>query len=115
LLAIALWALCVLAATAGHAGGTGRTAVSHRLPPAATGILSPAADPAVLPARITDDVRAATQGGGLRALAIAAVFAALVGVPATRRCGASAEGHQQRPLRTRRHSIVLRAPPPQLA
>ena len=111
---IALWALCVLSATAGQAAGTGQTG-SQRLPPAAAGIVSPAADAAVLPARVAEEVRAATHGSALHALAIAAVLAALAGAPATLRCRAFAEVIHHRPLRTRRHSIVLRAPPLQLA
>ena len=89
---IALWALCVLAATAGHAAGTGHVAGWQRLPPAAAGIVAPAAEPAVLPARVADEVRAATHSSALRLLVIAAVLAALAGAPAALRCRASAEG-----------------------
>jgi hypothetical protein len=83
--------------------------------PAAVGALSAAADPAVLPAKVTDDVRAATSHTPLRGLVLAALLTAAVALPAAFRRRASAFRRDQRPLHSRRSAIALRAPPLQLA
>lgn len=111
---LALWGVCLLAATTVHLAG----AEGHRgpeTPPAAVGVLSQTADAAVLPARIADDVRAAGQAAPLRVVVLAAVLAVLVGLPAVLRRRAWFGGHDSQPLRARRHSIALRAPPLQFA
>ena len=112
--ALALWGLCLIAATTAHGAAPGEEAV--RAPHSATvGVLSQLPGSAVLPARIADDVRAAGQAAPLRILVLAAVLAALVGLPATLRRRTSAGGHDARPLRARRYTIALRAPPLQFA
>lgn len=112
--AFALWGVCLLAVTTAHLAGPGDAAVP-RTPPAAVGVVSQAPDAAVLPARIADDVRAAGQAAPLRILVLAAVLAVLVGLPAVLRRRTSAAGHDAQPLRARRHTIALRAPPLQFA
>jgi hypothetical protein len=112
--ALALWAACLLAATTAHLAGSQDEAVLRSLP-AAVGVLSQTPDAAVLPARIADDVRAAGHATPLRTLVLAAVLAVLVGLPAVLRRRASAAGHDAQPLRARRHTIALRAPPLQFA
>lgn len=112
---LALWGVCLIAATAAHLGGPQDQAGPETLP-AAVGVLSQAADAAILPARIADDVRAAAgQAGPLRVFVLAAVLAGLVGLPVMLRRRTSAGGHDSHPLRARRHTIALRAPPLQLA
>ena len=111
---LALWGVCLLTATTAHLAGP-RHAAGQETRPAVVGVLSQAADAAVLPARIADDVRAAGQAGPLRVFVVAAVLAVLVGLPAVLRRRASAGGHGSQPLRARRHTIALRAPPLQLA
>ena len=111
--ALALWGVCLLATTA-HLAGPRDEAVPRTLP-AAVGVLSQTPDAAVLPARIADDVRAAGQGAPLRVLVLAAVLAVLVGLPAVLRRRTSAGAHNAQPLRARRHTIALRAPPLQFA
>ena len=106
--------MCLLVATTAHLGGSRDEAVT-RPAPAAVAILSQTADAAVLPARIADDVRAAGQAAPLRALVLAAVLAVLLGLPAVLRRRASAAGSESHPLRARRHTIALRAPPLQFA
>ena len=111
----ALWAFCLLAATAGPLTGAGPAATPTAAAPAAVGMLSATADPAVLPARIGDDVRAATHNTPLRGLLLAALLGSLLALPAALRRRASAFQRDHRPLRARRHAIALRAPPLQLA
>jgi hypothetical protein len=112
--ALALWAVCLLAATTGHLAGAHDDAVPRSLR-ATVGVLSQTPDAAVLPARIADDVRAAGHAAPLRILVLAAVLAVLVGLPAALRRRTSAAGHDAQPLRARRHTIALRAPPLQFA
>ncbi len=111
----ALWALCLLAATAGHLTGAGPTGPADTATPAAVGVLSASADPAVLPARVGDDVRAATHNAPLRGLLLAALLGTVVALPAALRRRASAFRPDHRPLHARRHAIALRAPPLLLA
>ena len=111
---LALWAVCLVAATTAHLYGPRDEAVAEA-PAAAPGVLSQTSDAAVLPARIADEVRAAGQAAPLRVLVLAAVLAVLVGLPAVLRRRASAAGHGSQPLRARRHTIALRAPPLQFA
>jgi hypothetical protein len=111
---VALWALCLVAATGGLVHD-GDRAVSAGATRAAVGALSATADAAVLPARVADEVRVAAQGAPLRTLVLAAFLAELVGLPAVLRRRASSAAPAQRPLRARRHAIALRAPPLQFA
>jgi len=106
--------VCFLAAIAGQPGGS-RPPTSGGQPPTAVGVLSSAADDAVLPARISDEVRAATHGAPLRTLVLAAALAVLLDLPALLRRRASAAERAHQPLRARRHAITLRAPPLQFA
>lgn len=111
---LALWALCLLAASAGHLSGPG-DAVYRSAAPAAVGILSPAADAAVLPVKLADEVRVSAQLSTSRLLVLVAVLAVLVGLPAVMRRRAEVAGRDDERLRARRHAIVLRAPPLQFA
>lgn len=79
------------------------------------GVLSQTADAAVLPAGIADDVRAAGQAAPLRVGVLAAFLGVLVGLPAVLRRRSSLGGNHSQPLRARRHTIALRAPPLQFA
>ena len=109
-----MWGVCLLAATTSHlADPDPQTARDTQ--PAAVGVLSQTADAAVLPARIADDVRAAGQAAPLRVYLLAAVVAVLLGLPAMLRRRTAAGGHDSQPLRARRHTIALRAPPLQFA
>lgn len=108
-----LWGVCLLAATTAHLAAGEEPAPPTQ--PAAVGVLAQTADVAVLPARIADDVRAAGQAAPLRILVLAAILAVLVGLPAVLRRRATAAGHDAQPLRSRRHTIALRAPPLQFA
>lgn len=106
--------MCLLAATTAHLAGPGaQTAPDAR--PAAVGVLAQTPDAAVLPARIADDVRAAGQAAPLRVYLLAAVVAVLLGLPAMLRRRTAAGRHDSQPLRARRHTIALRAPPLQFA
>ena len=107
---VALWALCLLAAAGGTAERAGQTDAGGA-PPSAVGVLSAAADPAVLPARMTDEVRAATQAAPLRLLLVAAVIAVLVGLPPVLRRREPTPGEARQTLRARRYTVALRAPP----
>lgn len=109
-----LWGVCLLVASTAHLGGSPDEA-DTRTAPAAVAVLSQTYDAAVLPARLADEVRAAGHTTPLRPLVLAAVLAVLLGLPAVRRGRASATGAQSHPLRARRHSIALRAPPLQFA
>ncbi len=111
---LALWGVCLLAAIAGQPGGQPSFASGSHAP-AAVGVLSAPADDAVLPGRVSDEVRAAVHSAPLRTLALAAVLAPLLGIPALLRRRASAVCCAHQPLRTRRHAIALRAPPVQFA
>ncbi|MGI8810510.1 MAG: hypothetical protein ACR2KK_22200 [Acidimicrobiales bacterium] len=109
-----LWVACLLAATAGHLSGP-PDAVSEGATPAAVGVLSAAADAAVLPARLGDDVRVSAQLSTSRFLMLGAALAVLVGLPAVLRRRTAVAGRDDKRLRVRRHVIALRAPPLQLA
>lgn len=110
----ALWGICLLAAGGGPLAGTERRAATDLLP-AAVGVLSQTPDAAIIPARIAAEVRAAGATTPLRVLVVAAVLAMLAGLPAILRRRTAASGHEHRPLRARRHTIALRAPPLQFA
>jgi hypothetical protein len=111
---LALWALCLVAATAGDVSGPGDPVSSHGTSPA-VGILAPAADVAVLPAKVADEIRVSAHFSNSRALVLVAVPALLIGLPAVLRRGAAVAGREHRRLRTCRHVIALRAPPVQFA
>jgi hypothetical protein len=111
---LALWGVCLVAATTAHLAGP-RAQTAPETLAAAVGVLSQTPDAAVLPARIADDVRAAGQGAPLRVYLLAAVVAVLVGLPAMLRRRTTAGRHDSQPLRARRHTIALRAPPLQFA
>lgn len=110
----ALWGICLLAAGGGPLAGTDRRAATDVLP-AAVGILSQAPDAAIIPARIAAEVRAGGATAPLRVLVVAAVLAMLAGLPAVLGRRVAAPGNDHRPLRARRHTIALRAPPLQFA
>ena len=111
---LALWGVCLLAAMGGHLA-TPRNAVRAADSPAAVGMVTRAPDAAVIPGRVADEVRAASQPTPLRLLALSAVLAVLIGLPAVQRRRASSTDGDRRPLRARRHAISLRAPPLQFA
>jgi len=111
---VALWALCLVAATGGQ-GETSQHAVSAVGAAAAVGVLSATSDAAVLPAKVADEVRVAAQGAPLRTQILAAVLAVLVGLPAVLRRRAIAAAPAHRALQARRYAIALRAPPLQFA
>lgn len=111
---LALWGVCLLAVIAGQPGGQPSSASGSHAP-AAIGVLSPPADDAVLPGRVSDEVGVAVHSAPMRTLALAAVLTPLLGVPALLRRRASAVGRSHQPLRSRRHTIALRAPPVQFA
>ena len=111
---VAVWAIGLLAATGGHLD-SGRHTVPAAEMPAAVGVLTSGPDAAIIPARVAEEVRAAGQGAPLRVLVLTAMLAVLAGLPAAlRRRTSSADGDHE-PLRTRRHTIALRAPPLQFA
>jgi hypothetical protein len=111
---LALWGVCLVAATTAHLAGP-RAQTAPEALGAAVGVLSQTPDAAVLPARIADDVRAAGQAAPLRVILVAAVLAVLVGLPGVLRRRTAPGGHDSQPLRARRHTITLRAPPLQFA
>ena len=111
---LGLLALCLMAATAGHLSGPSDS-VSATSSPSAVGVMSPAADAAVLPAKVADEVRVSTHVSSARMLVWIAALAVLVGLPAVARHRAAVTGSDNRRLRARRHAISLRAPPLQLA
>jgi hypothetical protein len=106
----ALWGICLLAAGGGYLAGTDRPATAG-MPPAVVGLLSQTPDAAIMPARIADEVRAAGAAAPLRVLVVAGMLALLAGLPAPLRRRIAAPGNEHRPLRARRHTIALRAPP----
>jgi hypothetical protein len=112
--AFGVWALCLVAGTAGHIGHD-RTASGRHAPLAAAAILDPAGDHAVLPARVAGEVRVADHAGPARGLMVAAILAMLVGGSAAIRGRGAPGGTEVRNLRIRRHDIALRAPPLRLA
>ena len=107
---VALWALCVVAATGGLPESPGGAHPAGAAP-AAVGVLAATADAAVLPAKVAGEVRVAAQGAPVRTLVLAAIVAVLGGLPAVLRRKAAVAGPTHRPLRARRHAIALRAPP----
>ena len=110
----ALWGVCLLAAAGGHLATPGHTIPAADMP-AAVGVRTGGPDAAVVPGRVADEVRASGHGAPLRLLIVSAVLAVLVGLPAVLRRRMTSAGHDHRPLRARRHSIALRAPPLQFA
>lgn len=112
--ALALWALCLVAA-AGHLGGPATTAAPTDSATASVGMPVPAAGAAVLPATVVEEAPAATQGPPLRLPFPLALVGALLTLPAGARRRAAVVGPAHRPLRARRHAIALRAPPLQFA
>ena len=114
LLAAALWAFCLLAATAAQPGDAGDP-VAKAAPLAAVGVLSVTFDAAILPPRAADELRLSSAGAPLRILVLAAVLAALVALPTVLRRTSSTGGRGEQPLRWRRYAIALRAPPLRLA
>ena len=113
LVSVALWALCLVATASAQVDG-GRHPVTGAPPLAAVGVLSAAADAAVVPPRAGDELRGVATGASLRILVLAAVLAVLVGLPAVLRRASAACGRASQPLRARRYTITLRAPPLQL-
>ena len=111
---LALWAVCLVAATAGHISGP-RDAVSSHANSPAVGILAPAADAAVLPAKVADEIRVSAHFSTSRAFVVMAVLGLLIALPALMRHRAAVAGRDHQRLRTRRHAIALRAPPLQFA
>lgn len=111
---LALWAVCLLGATSAHLGAPVQT-VAAGAPPAAVGVVSQTSDAALLPARVAGELHAASQAAPLRTLVVAAVLALLVGLPAVLRRRHAVDGGGTQPLRNRRHTIALRAPPLQFA
>ena len=111
---LGLVALCLIAAGAGHLSPSSDS-VSAASPPSAVGIMSPATDAAVLPAKVADELRVGTHLSTSRMLVWGAVLAVLVGLPAVVRRRAAVSGSDHRRLRARRHTISLRAPPLQIA
>ncbi len=85
--------------------------VSEGGPQPAVAVLTSTVDAAVLPARLVDEVRSAASATPSRVLVPGAVITALLGLPALVRRTAPPSGRGRRPLRTRRHTIALRAPP----
>lgn len=112
--ALALLALCLVAATAGDVSGPGDAVSGHATSPA-VGILAPAPDVAVLPAKVADEIRVSAHFSTSRALVLIAVLALLIALPALMRQRAAVAGRDHQRLRTRRHAIALRAPPLQFA
>ncbi len=112
--ALALWAVCLVAATGSHISGPRDAVTSHATSPA-VGILAAAADVAVLPAKVADDIRVSAHFSTSRALVLMAVLALPIALPAVMRRRAAVAGRDHQRLRTRRHVIALRAPPLQFA
>ena len=109
--AVALWAMCLVGAGTGYAQTSNQPAPGVA-PPAAISVLQPADDPAVLPARAAEELRAATQLVPLRTLLVVGMLAALVGLPVAVRGRPLLPEGPRRALLARRHAIRLRAPPP---
>ena len=107
---LALIAVCVVVAGDGSSEGAGSTARAAQPRPVAA-VLSATADVAVLPARVVDEVRSAGAAAPSQVVALGAVLTALLGLPGLSRRTAPAVGHGRPPIRSRRHSIALRAPP----
>ena len=114
LVGVALWALCLVATASGQVDGDHRR-IDGAPPSAAVGVLSAAGDAAVVPPRAADELRVAATGAPLRIVLLVAVLAVLVGLPAVLRRTAAAGSRASQPLRARRYTIALRAPPLQLA
>ena len=111
---LAVWCAGLLAATGGQLADA-RSVLPAGAIPASVARMTRAPDAAVIPARVADEVRAASQGAPFRTLALAAVLAVLAGLPAVQHRRASSFALDHRPLRSRRHAISLRAPPLQFA
>ena len=111
---VAVWVIGLLAATGGQEAGARQTVPAAEMH-AAVGVLTSGPDAAIIPARVADEVRATGQGAPLRVLVLTAMLALLAGLPAALRRGTSSADRDHEPLRTRRHTIALRAPPLQFA
>ena len=107
---LALGSICLLAAAGGHLASPRQPLPAAEMP-AAVGALRGATDAAVIPARVADEVRAASHGAPLRLLFFAAILAVVIGLPAVLRRRTSSAERAHQPLRARRHAIALRAPP----
>ncbi|MDQ4068978.1 MAG: hypothetical protein M3203_05840 [Actinomycetota bacterium] len=111
---VAVAVLCALGATSGQWDAS-RDRPSASPHSSAVAALSTASDEAVLPGRVSNEIRTAASAAPLRAFAIAAVVAALFGLGAhLSRTSLTSPGGLA-PLRARRHAIALRAPPLQSA
>jgi hypothetical protein len=108
--AVALWALCVVAAT-GSVARNQAPAFSPGTAHATVATSAAGSDPAVLPAKVVDEVGSPAHTTPLRMPLMAAVVAGLAGVAAVVRSRGSTEDSRHRPLRARRHTIAVRAPP----
>jgi hypothetical protein len=111
---LAIFLVC-LAALAGGQPGETATAVRQQAVPATASLVSVASDVAILPARVDESVRAARSTAAPRLLLLAAVVAALFGLPAQLRRTSPAVVAGRAPARARRHAIALRAPPTRFA
>lgn len=109
-----LWAFCLLAGTAAQPGDAGN-ALAKTAPPAAVDLLSVRSEAAILPPRVADELRLSSSGTPLRILVMAAVLAGLVALPTVLRQTSSTGNRGGQPLRSRRYTIALRAPPLRLA
>ena len=110
-----LWALAVLAvgllaAGAGHAEGAA-AAAGASVPRPAAAVLSTTADIAVLPGRAVEEIRSGGSAGPSRVLVLGVVLTSLLGLPALARPRPLPAGRGAEPLHIRRHAIALRAPP----
>lgn len=114
MLTLALWAVCLLAATGGHLATAPSVDPAAQMP-AVFSVVTSVPGAAIIPARVADDVRAASQSAPLRLLLLAAVLAVLIGLPAAQCRRTSPADRDHQPLRARRHAIALRAPPLQFA
>lgn len=112
--AVALWAMCLVAAAADPSGGPGDR-LPDRPSPVAVASMSTEPEAAMLPPRTADELRVSTSGTPLRVLVLAAVLALLVALPPVRRQTSTLTGRDEHPLRSHRYAISLRAPPLRLA
>ena len=107
---LAVLAVWLLAAGGGLAGRS-TDDPSSGPPQPAVAALSATVDVAVLPARVVDEIRGSGATTPSRILVAGAVLASLAGLPALLGRTAPDAGRGRQPLRIRRHSIALRAPP----
>lgn len=106
-----MWAaVCLVGVGAGDSGRP-HTPPAAGAPRVATTALQPGADPAVLPVRASDELRAAVQLVQFRGLLLIAVLTGLFGLLEARWRRSVGPGCGRRPLCVRHHTICLRAPP----